>query len=223
MEDLFSSAQEYKNELFKQLSRIGKSLSSDKRLEILNLLSESSKTVETLAEDTGMSVANVSRHLQVLKDSKLVTYTKKGTYAFYSLADPAIVDFLYALWRIGEGRLSDITQIKRDFLDDMDGLYTLTMDEVYEKLKNEKVVLLDLRPTEEYQAAHIEGAISVPMEKLDSYIQHLPKDKEVIAYCRGRYCAYSAIAAQKMNHQGFNAYHMAENMYEWQKYVELQQ
>src|SRR5699024_12314820 len=111
MEDLFSSAQEYKNELFKQLSRIGKSLSSDKRLEILNLLSDSTKTVETLAEDTGMSVENVSRDLQVLKDSKVGTYTKTVTDAFYSFADPANVYFLYALWRMGEDRLSDLAYI----------------------------------------------------------------------------------------------------------------
>ena len=82
---------------------------------------------------------------------------------------------------------------------------------------------MDLRPTEEYQTAHIDGAISVPMEKLDSFLQEFPKDKEVIAYCRGKYCAYSAIAAQRMNNEGFMAYHMAENIYEWQKYLELRQ
>lgn len=221
MEDLISSAQDYKNELFRQLSRIGKSLSSDKRLEILNLLSESPKTVETLAKNTGMSVANVSRHLQVLNDSKLVTFTKKGTYAFYSLADPEVAEFLYSLWRIGESRLSDIAQMEDEFYGEMEGLYTLTMDEVYEKLEKEKVILLDLRPSEEYQAGHIDGAVSVPMEQLDSYLQGLPKDKEVIAYCRGKYCAYSAIAAKKMKSEGYTAYHMAENVYEWQKYLNL--
>ena len=86
-----------------------------------------------------MSVANVSRHLQILNDSKLVKFTKKGTYAFYSLADPAVADFLYSLWRIGERQLSDINQIKKDFLDDMEGLYTLTMNEVYEKLEKKKL------------------------------------------------------------------------------------
>jgi|SRR5690625_3745802 len=223
MENLISSAQDYKNELFQQLSKIGKCLSSDKRLEILNLLSEGSKNVETLAKDTGMSMANVSRHLQVLNESKLVNFTKKGTYSIYSLADQAVVDFLYSLWRISEDRLSDITRIKQDFFNDMGDLYTLKMDEVYEKLKKGNVVFLDLRPRDEYEAGHIEGAVSVPMEKLNAYLQELPRDQEVIAYCRGRYCAYSAIAAHQMKNEGFTAYHMTESLYEWQKYLELKQ
>lgn len=220
MEELISSAMNYKDELFKQLSRIGKCLSSDKRLEILNLLSQGSKTVEKLAQDTGMNVANTSRHLRILNDSRLVKFTKKGTYVIYSLADSSVADFIYSLWRIGESRLSDINQIEKDFFDEMEGLYTLTKDEVYEKLNEGNIVLMDMRPKEEYEAGHIEGAISVPMEELDLYLQHLPKDKEVIAYCRGKYCVYSAIAAQKLKNEGFVAYHMVESTYEWQKYLE---
>ncbi|NEU29675.1 metalloregulator ArsR/SmtB family transcription factor [bacterium LRH843] len=219
MEEFISSAKDYKDELFKQLSRIGKSLSSDKRLEILNLLAQGSKSVEKLVQDTGMNVANVSRHLQVLKDSRLVKFTKKGTYVIYSLADPSVSDFLYSLWRIGESQLSDITRIKQDFLGQMEGLYTLTMDEVYEKLKGGNIVLIDLRPEEEYEAGHIEGAVSVPIEKLDLYLQQIPRDKEVVAYCRGKYCAFSDIAASKMKNEGFMAYSMAESIYEWQKYL----
>ncbi|MCK1982753.1 MULTISPECIES: ArsR/SmtB family transcription factor [Peribacillus] len=223
MEELISSAKDYKDELYKQLSRIGKCLSSDKRLEILNLLAQGPKTVEKLTQDTGMNVANVSRHLQVLNDSRLVKFTKKGTYAIYSLADPSVVEFLFSLWHIAENQLSDITRIKEDFFGGMEGLYTLTMDQVYEKLNREDVVLLDLRPTDEYNAGHIEGAVSVPMEKLDVYLQQLPRDKEVVAYCRGQFCAFSAIAAQKMKNQGFMAYRMAESFHEWQKYLELKQ
>ncbi|MBO1510218.1 ArsR/SmtB family transcription factor [Metabacillus bambusae] len=220
MEELISSAKDYKDELYKQLSRIGKCLSSDKRLEILNLLAQGPKTVEKLTQDTGMNVANVSRHLQVLNDSRLVKFTKKGTYAIYSLADPSITDFLFSLWRIGENQLSDITRIKEDFLRPLEGLYTLTMDEVYEKLNSGDITLIDLRPAEEYEARHIEGAVSVPMEELELYLHELPRDKEVIAYCRGKFCAFSAIATQKMKEQGFMAYRMAESIHEWQKYLE---
>ncbi|KKI90357.1 ArsR family transcriptional regulator [Bacillus sp. SA1-12] len=220
MEELISSAKDYKDELYKQLARIGKCLSSDKRLEILNLLAQGPKTVEKLTQDTGMNLANVSRHLQVLNDSRLVKFTKKGTYAIYSLADPSVVELLFSLWHIGENQLSDITRIKEDFLGGMEGLYTLTMDQVYEKLNSGDVVLLDLRPAEEYNAGHIEGAVSVPMEKLDLYLQQLQRDKEVVAYCRGQFCAFSAIAAQKMKEQGFMAYRMAESIHEWQKYLE---
>lgn len=221
MEEFILSAEEYKNEMYKQLSRVGKSLSSDKRLEILNLLANGSKTVEKLAKDSGMSMANVSRHLQVLNDTRLVKYTKKGTYVIYSLADPLIADFLYTLWNVAEKQLSDISRIKKDFLDHTEGLYTLTMDQVYENLNEGNIVLIDLRPAEEYQAGHIEGSISVPMEKLDSYLQELPKDKEIVAYCRGQFCAYSAVAAQKMQASGLQAYRMAESFHEWEKYLEL--
>ncbi|MEW4153735.1 metalloregulator ArsR/SmtB family transcription factor [Bacillus thuringiensis] len=220
MEELISSSKDFKDELYKQLSRIGKCLSSDKRLEILNLLAQGPKTVEKLTQDTGMNVANVSRHLQVLNDARLVKFTKKGTYAIYSLSDPSIVEFLFSLWQLAENQLSDITRIKEDFFGEIEGLKTLTMDQVHEKMNRGDVVLLDLRPTEEYNAGHIEGAVSVPMEELDLYLQQLPRDKEVVAYCRGQFCAFSAIATQKMKEQGFRAYRMAENIHEWQKYLE---
>jgi len=221
MEEIISSANHYKDELFKQLARIGKCLSSDKRLEILNVLTQGPKSVEKLAKDTGMNVANVSRHLQILNDAKLVKYVKEGTYAIYSLADSSVVDFMYALWNIGENRLSDITRIEEEFFSDMEDVYTLTKDEVYQKLRDGNIVLMDIRPEEEYEAEHIEGAVSVPIDKLDVYLQHLPRDKEAVAYCRGKYCVFSAIATQKMKNAGYKAYHMADSVYEWKKYLEL--
>lgn len=163
---------------------------------------------------------NVSRQLQVLNDARLVKFTKKGAYAIYSLPAPSVVEFLFSLWQISENQLSDITRIKEDFFGEIEGLNTLTMDQVYEKINKGDVVLLDLRPTEEFNTGHIEGAVSVPMEELDLYLQQLPRDKEVVAYCRGQFCAFSAIAAQKMKEQGFRAYRMAKSIHEWQKYQE---
>ncbi|MBP1917390.1 rhodanese-related sulfurtransferase/DNA-binding HxlR family transcriptional regulator [Lederbergia galactosidilyticus] len=219
MEELISSAKDYKDQLYKQLARVGKSLSSDKRLEILDLLSNGPKTVEKLARDSGMSVANVSRHLQILNDSRLVKFTKKGTYVIYSLTDESVVDFLYSLWKISENHISDINQIKRDFIKNLDGIETLSVDELYGKLAKEDIVLLDLRAEDEFENGHIEGAISVPMEELDLYLQKLPKDKEIIAYCRGKFCALSAIAAKKLKEHGFTAYSMDESFYAWEKYM----
>lgn len=157
-----------------------------------------------------MNMENVSRHLQVLNNAKLVKFTKKGTYAIYSLSDPSIVEFLFSLWQMSKNQLSDIIRIKKYCLGGIEGLYTLTMDQVYEMLNREDGVLLDLRPREEYEVGHIEGAISVPMEKLDLYLYQLPRDKEIVAYCRGEFCAFSAIAAQKIKEQGFKVYRMAE-------------
>jgi len=217
-DNMLDSANGLKEELYRQLSRIGKCLSSDKRLEILSLLSQGSKTVEKLTTSSGMNFANVSRHLQVLLDAKLVKFTKKGTHVIYSLADPAIVDLLASLWRISEKQLPDIARLKSDFLHDLDNIQTLTMDEVREKLNTESIFLLDVRPKEEFEISHIEGAISVPMEELEYYMQQIPQHAEIIAYCRGPLCVYSAIAAKKLKAEGFKAYRMDEGIHEWQEH-----
>lgn len=221
MKDMRHSAKVLKDELYKQLARIGKSLSSDKRLEILNLLSQGSKTVEKLAAYTEMNYANVSRHLQILLEAKLVKFTKVGTYAVYSLADPAIADFLSSLWRISQRQLPDIGKLKEDFLKNMDEVQTLTMDEVRRKMNNESILLLDLRPKEEYESGHIAGAISVPMEDLEGFMRDLPEHAEIVAYCRGPLCVYSALAVQKLRSEGFAAYRMDEGLTEWQERFQL--
>lgn len=221
MEEILNSAKEFKEDIYKQLARIGKCLSSDKRLEILNLLSNGSRTVEKIATCTDMNVANVSRHLQVLLDAKLVKFTKKGTYVIYSLADPEIIEFLSSLWRISEKQIPDISRIKDDFLNNMDDVQTLTMDDVKSKLNNESIILVDLRPKEEYEMDHIAGAISIPMEELETWIKEIPQNSEIIAYCRGPLCVYSALATQKLQSEGFTAYRMEEGINEWQEHFHL--
>jgi len=215
---MLDSANALKEDLYRQLSRIGKCLSSDKRLEILTLLSQGSKTVEKLTSSTGMNFANVSRHLQVLLDAKLVRFTKKGTHVIYSLADPAIVDLLTSLWRISNKQLPDIGKLKDDFMDNLDNIQTLTMDQVMEKLNTESILLLDVRPKEEFEISHIEGAISVPIEELEYFMLEFPQETEIVAYCRGPLCVYSAIAAQKLQAEGFSAYRMDEGVNEWQEH-----
>lgn len=221
MEELLNSAKLFKEDLYKQLARIGKCLSSDKRLEILNLLSNGSRTVEKIAASTDMNVANVSRHLQVLLDAKLVKFTKKGTFVIYSLADPEIINFMSSLWRISEKQIPDISRMKDDFINNLDDIQTLTMDEVRERIKNDSIILVDLRPKEEYEMDHIAGAISMPMEELEVFIRDIPKNTEIIAYCRGPLCVYSALAAQKLQSEGFTAYRMEEGLNEWQEHFHL--
>lgn len=204
------SARTFKDELFRQYARIGKCLSSDKRLEILSLLSQGPKSVERLAQQSEMSVANVSRHLQILLEARLVTFQKQGTYVIYSLSSPEVADFLLALWRVSESQLADITRIKEDFLQHADDMETLTLDEVLEKLEAGTIILLDVRPVGEYEAGHIPGAISVPFDKIDAYIQQLAPDLEIAAYCRGPYCVYSTEVVKKLKEKGFTAYRLAE-------------
>ncbi|MCP3779870.1 metalloregulator ArsR/SmtB family transcription factor [Paenibacillus sp. MZ03-122A] len=221
MEEMLKCAKLFKEDLYKQLARIGKCLSSDKRLEILNVLSQSPRTVEKLAACTEMNIANVSRHLQVLLDAKLVKFTKKGTYAIYSLADPEITDFLSSLWKISEKQIPDIKRMKDDFLNNLNDIHTLSMDEVKKKLDENSIILVDLRPKEEFETGHIQGAISMPMEDLDVLMGELPEEAEVVAYCRGPLCVYSALATQKLQVKGFKAYRMEDGVNEWQEHFHI--
>ncbi|RRJ64592.1 ArsR family transcriptional regulator [Paenibacillus oralis] len=203
-----------KERLYQQYARIGKCLSSDKRLEIMDLLSNGPKTVEHLAQQSGMSFANVSRHLQILLDSRLVKFRKEGTYAIYSV-DPVVTEFLIALWNLCENRLSDIPRIKEDLLHEYEGIRTISKEELLKRMAANTIMVLDLRPKDEYEAGHIEGAISVPMEELEGYLQTLPQHVELAAYCRGPFCVNPAEAVELMQKKGFTAYRIDEGVKEW--------
>jgi rhodanese-related sulfurtransferase/predicted transcriptional regulator len=215
--EAITSAKEFKNELFQQLARVGKCLSSDKRLEILSLLTQGPKSVEKLAQVTDMSVANVSRHLQVLLDARLVKFSKKGTYVIYSLANPSIAAFLFALWNIGESQLADVARIRQEFLHSYEDVRTLSLEEARAKMEAGEIILLDVRPRDEYEAGHLAGAISVPMEELEPYLQNLSRPFEVAVYCRGPYCICSTQAVAKLQREGITAYKLEGGEHEWLK------
>lgn len=208
-------AELYKEQLFLQYARIGKCLSSERRLEMLSLLSNGPKAVETIALQTGMSVANVSRHLQILLDANLVRFTKKGTYVIYSLANPVVAEFLMSLWKVSEHQLSDVPRIKQDISQHFKNVRTISKKEVLERMKAGTILVLDVRPRDEYETEHIDGAISVPMDELDDYLQDLPQDTEIAAYCRGPYCVFTAQAVEQMQKKGFKAYRIEEGIQEW--------
>jgi rhodanese-related sulfurtransferase/DNA-binding transcriptional ArsR family regulator len=208
----------FKEDLYRQFARIGKCLSSDKRLELMHLLSQGPKSVEKLAQATDMSVANVSRHLQILLDSNLVKYSKKGTYVIYTLASPEVARFLTCLLRISEMQLADIARLKTDFMNQYEDYQTLSLEEVLSKMEEGSIILLDVRPVDEFEADHIPGAISVPMEELHHYLQSLPKDIQIAAYCRGPYCVYATKAVEDMRREGFSAFRLEEGVNEWREY-----
>ncbi|MDF2722681.1 MAG: ArsR family transcriptional regulator [Paenibacillus sp.] len=220
MQSSDSSTRAFNDELYQQFSRIGKCLSSDKRLELLNLLSQGPKTVEKLVQNTGMTFANASRHLQILLDARLVKFSKKGTYVIYELADRAVYEFLSSLWKVCEHQLADVKRIKDDLLNHFDEFQTVSMKELHDKLKAGTIVLLDVRPRDEYEADHIAGAISVPIHEIERHLQSLPRDVEIAAYCRGPYCIYSAQAVQLLRSEGFAAYRLEEGVQEWREYNE---
>jgi len=208
---------EFKDGLYRQFARIGKCLSSDKRLELMHLLSQGPKTVEKMADITGMSVANVSRHLQILLEANMVKYSKKGTYVIYSLTNIEVERFINALWKVSETQLGDISRLKNEFISQSDDLQILSLEEVISKMDNGTIILLDVRPTDEFEAGHIPGALSVPLEDLNSFMQKLPKGAQIAAYCRGPYCIFSAEAVAQLRLEGFTAFRMEEGVYEWRE------
>ncbi|MCI2031501.1 ArsR/SmtB family transcription factor [Limosilactobacillus sp.] len=211
---MFEQAINYKNELYKELARLGKGLSSDRRLEILDLLTQAPKTVEAIANEVGTSVANTSRHLQILKDSRLVKTERNGNHIIYSLSSPQISELIHLLISIGGHELSDMKSIQHK-ADTQDNVKTISLAQAKEEYQ--KSLVLDVRPTDEYATGHIQPSINIPLEVLKDKMTSLPKNKKIIVYCRGRLCANSNIATQILNSNGFNAVSLNSSYYDWNR------
>ncbi|WP_277376124.1 ArsR/SmtB family transcription factor [Paenibacillus polymyxa] len=207
-----------KERVYHQFARIGKCLSSDKRLEIMDLLSNGPKNVEEIALRTGMNIANVSRHLQVLLDAKLVKFHKKGNYVIYSISDPSVIRFLIAMNSVCENRLSDVQQIKEELKSQYKSVQSIGKQELQEKMKQGKLIVIDFRPADEYETKHIPNAVSVSFERLDEYLQTISHDTEIAAFCRGMFCSLTFEAVEFMQKKGFKAYRIEENIQEYEAF-----
>jgi rhodanese-related sulfurtransferase/predicted transcriptional regulator len=205
----------FKDQLYEQFARIGKALANPHRLELLDLLAQGERTVEELARETSMSVANASQHLQALRTAQLVEVRRDGLYAYYRLADERVFRIWQALRNLGEARLAEIDRIVQTFLEDRDALEAVSIQELIERLHDANVIILDVRPKVEYNAGHIPGARSVPVAELETYLQELPKDREVIAYCRGPYCIFSHEAVALLRTHGYRARRFAQGLPDW--------
>lgn len=205
----------FKDEIYEQFARIGKAVSSPKRLELLDLLCQAERTVETLAKLSGLSVANASRHLQVLRAARLVDAEKEGQFVAYRLADQVVCEFFLSMRVLAESRLAEVELIKRQFLNEREGMEPVDRDALLKRVSEGKVTVLDVRPVEEYQAGHIPGAISIPLEDLKRRLSDLPRDQEVVAYCRGPYCVLSIQAVETLRAKGFNAVRLEEGVQDW--------
>jgi rhodanese-related sulfurtransferase len=206
---------EFKDRLFEQFARIGKALASPKRLEILDLLAQGERAVEEIARETAMPVASASQHLQVLKGARMVESRREGPYAYYQLADEAVFRTWQAVRALGETRLAEIDRVVETFLENRDALEAVGAAALMERLSDGNVVVLDVRPEEEYRAGHIPGALSVPVDALEAALQALPKDKEIVAYCRGPYCVFSDEAVTLLRSRGYQARRLAEGLPDW--------
>ena len=202
----------FKDAIYEQFARIGKAISSPRRLELLDLLCQGPRTVEVLAKESGLTVANASQHLQVLHSARLVATEKEGLFVTYRLADPAVCEFFRAMRVLAESRLAEVEQIKRRFLEGREGMEPVDRDELLKLVREEAVTVLDVRPVEEYNAAHIPGALSIPLKELKLHLAELPRDQEIVAYCRGPFCVLSVLAVEMLRAQGFNAVRLEEGI-----------
>ncbi|UCF45594.1 MAG: metalloregulator ArsR/SmtB family transcription factor [Myxococcales bacterium] len=205
----------FKDAIYEQIARIGKSLGSGPRLEILDLLCQGPRTVEVLAGQMGQSVANTSRHLQVLRGARLVEAEREGVYVRYRLADSEVCAFFLTLRKLAESRLLEVDEITREFLEARNTMEPVDRDLLVERVRSGKVTVLDVRPAEEYLAGHIPGAVSIPLEQLEERLAELPSDREIVAYCRGPYCVMALDATDTLQSNGFEATRFEEGIADW--------
>ena len=205
----------FKNRLYGQFARIGKALSSPHRLEILELLAQGERTVESLAGEMELSLANTSQHLQILRHAALVESRKDGLFVHYRLIDPTISRLSAAVRIVAERTLADLERLVQDHFGDRSDPEPVPMEELIARVRSCDVVMLDTRPAGEYAAGHIVGAVSVPIDELQQRLQELPRGKEYVAYCRGPYCVYADRAVDILRARGRRARRLLEGFPEW--------
>lgn len=204
-----------KEALFDEFARVAKALSSGRRAEIVDVLANGERSVESLAHELGLTIANVSQHLQVLRRAGLVRGRREGTFIYYGLAAPEVVTFWRALQDIAANRVSEVERLARAYLGDHDGLEAVTKEELRRRLRNKDVFVLDVRPPEEFDAGHIPGAVSIPVRELKRRLRELPKNKEIVAYCRGQYCSFAPEAVRYLAGKGYDAKLLREGLPDW--------
>src|SRR6266851_488303 len=205
----------FKDRLFAEFASIGKALASAHRLELLDLLGQGERSVDELAREIDQSLANTSAHLQVLRQARLVEADKRGLNVVYRLAAPEVFTVWRTLRDLGTARLAEIDRLVEVFLTDRSSLAAVDLDELQRLVQEGGVTLLDVRPELEYRQGHIAGARSIPVAELERRVAELPRDREVVAYCRGPYCVYSDEAAELLQRKGFQVRRFVEGFPEW--------
>jgi len=195
----------FKKTAYGHLADVGKALSSPARLEILELLAQAPRTVEVLATEVGHSVANTSHHLQALKRAQLVTGERTGLHVVYSIAGPDVAMLLATLHEVAAAHVAGLEKLTREYFRDRDGLEAVDRDTLLERLRSDDVVLIDVRPEHEYATEHLPGAVSIPLDELEARLSELPRDRPIVAYCRGPFCTFSADAARRLRELGYDA------------------
>lgn len=212
-----SRSRRFKDSVYDQFARVGKSIAAPKRLELLDLLCQGPRTVEVLAGQAALSVANASRHLQVLRSAGLVESDRRGQYVEYRLAGEQVGRFYLALRGLAESQLADLRRIAGEFFTPHGGIEVVQGDELVRRVRAGEVTILDVRPAEEFEAGHIPGAVSIPVADLKARLDELPKGREVVAYCRGPYCVMAAEAVELLRRQGLRAHRLEQGILDWKQ------
>jgi ArsR family transcriptional regulator len=205
-----------KMRIFECLAEVAQALGHANRLELLELVSQGERTVEELADRTGMSFANTSRHLQILRTAGLVESRRRGKYILYSAAgQPQITELRRSLGVVGERNMAEVERIIADYFKVRDSLEAVSRKELMARIKAGEVTVLDVRPEDEFASGHLPGAVNIPLDQLKRRLAELPKGREVVAYCRGPYCVFSFEAVELLRGKGRKARRLEEGFPEW--------
>lgn len=204
-----------KKKLFENFARVAKALASANRLELLEALAQGERSVDGLAQASGMSVANTSNHLRIMREGGLVQSRKEGTQVIYSLSDEKVPLLLAGIRYVAERHLAEVERIVRENFSSRDKLTPVRRDELLGMVRSGEAMVIDVRPSAEYEAGHIEGAVNIPLESLTERLSKLPKDQEIVAYCRGPYCMMSFDAVDQLRQHGFRARRLEDGFPEW--------
>ena len=208
-------AREFKDGIFEQLARVGAAFGSPKRVEIIDLLAQGERSVESIADATGMTVANTSRHLGILRTSGLVASRRDGLYSLYRVADPSVVVGYQALRTLAESQVAEVRYLAQSFFGELDGAEPIGLDELLTRSGAGDVVVVDVRPRLEYEAGHLPEAINIPLDELADRIADFDSGATVVAYCRGPYCVLSAQAVAQLRDAGLDAQRLDGGPLEW--------
>ncbi len=208
-------ARDMKDGVYGQFARIGKAVSAPKRIELLELLCQGPRTVEDLAGQAALSVANASQHLKVLRGARLVEAQKQGLFVEYRLAGEGVLRFVHAMQELAQARFAEVGAITNAYLKSRGALERVSGEELMQRVRKGEVTVLDVRPAQEYRAGHIPGARSVPVSELKRHLAKLPKNREIVAYCRGPHCVMAIEAVELLRKRGFRAYRMEQGVMDW--------
>ena len=201
--------------LFAQFAAVAKAVAHTHRLHLLEQLAQGERSVEVLADRTGVSVANASQHLQHMLRAGLVANRRDGKFVYYRLADEAVIDLLTALRKIAEQNVAEVARVVRSYFEDRDSLEPVSRKELLDRSRSDGVTILDVRPEDEFALGHLPGAINIPLRALEARLSELDPSKEIVAYCRGPYCVLSYEAVAALRKRGFKALRLEDGLPEW--------